>query len=130
VHTDDGLLVNHIPFLVDPAEGENGTLVAHVSRANPVWRSFTEDAECVVIFQGPQTYITPSWYPSKEASGKAVPTWNYAVVHAHGVPRAIQDEDWLLQHVTTLSDLHESQRAVPWSVSDAPGDYIDTMLKR
>ena len=128
-HVDDGLLVNHIPFLVDPARGENGTLIAHVARANPVWRSLTKEVQCVVIFQGPQTYITPSWYPSRQGGGKAVPTWNYAVVHAHGTPRAVDDPHWLLQHVTALSDLHESTRAVPWSVSDAPGDYIDTMLK-
>lgn len=128
VPADGGLLVNHIPFLVDSSRGENGTLMAHVARANPVWRSFTPDAECVVVFQGPQAYITPSWYPSKHASGKAVPTWNYAVVHAHGVPAAIQDKDWLLRHVTAASDLHEAKRAQPWSVSDAPRDYIDSML--
>ena len=127
--TDAGLLVNHVPFLIDPARGENGTLICHVARANPVWRSFAKEAECVVVFQGPQTYITPAWYPSKQAGGKAVPTWNYAVVHAHGVPRAVEDRDWLLAHVRALSDLHESKRAAPWSVADAPVDYIDTMLK-
>jgi transcriptional regulator len=123
------LLVNHLPFLVDSVRGEYGTLVGHVARANPVWQSFSKETPSVVIFQGPQTYITPSWYPTKHAHGKAVPTWNYAVVHAHGIPRAIQDRDWLLAHVTQLSDLHESERAVPWSVSDAPSDYIDSMLK-
>jgi len=126
---DGALVVNHIPFLVDPARGQYGTLAGHVARANPIWRTFSGDLPSVVIFQGPQGYITPSWYPSKHAHGKAVPTWNYAVVHAHGMPRAIEDGDWLLGHVTALSDLHESQRAVPWSVSDAPPDYIDTMLK-
>jgi transcriptional regulator len=125
---NEALLVNHLPFLVDSTRGEHGTLIGHVARANPVWKSFSRETASVVIFQGPQTYITPSWYPTKHAHGKAVPTWNYAVVHAHGVPRAIEDRDWLLRHVTALSDLHESQRAVPWSVSDAPPDYIDTML--
>jgi transcriptional regulator len=124
-----GLVVNHIPFLIDSTRGEYGTLIGHVARANPIWKCLAEDIACVVIFQGPQTYITPSWYPTKHAHGKAVPTWNYAVVHAHGVPRAIEDKDWLLKHVTQLSDLHESERSVPWSVSDAPPDYIDTMLK-
>ena len=125
----EDLDVNHVPFLVDPARGEYGTLVCHVARANPVWKSLTGDRACVVIFQGPQTYITPSWYPTKHAHGKAVPTWNYAVVHAHGVPRVIDDRNWLLEHVTALSGRHESERAVPWSVSDAPADFIDTMLK-
>lgn len=125
----EALLVNHIPFLIDSTRGEYGTLVGHVARANPVWRAFSKEMASVVVFQGPQTYITPSWYPTKHAHGKAVPTWNYVVVHAHGVPRAIDDRDWLLKHVTQLSDLHESEHAVPWSVSDAPPDYIDTMLK-
>jgi transcriptional regulator len=123
------LEVNHIPFLVDASRGEHGTLVGHVARANPIWKSDSRDRESVVIFQGPQTYITPSWYPSKHAHGKAVPTWNYAVVHVHGVPRAIEDAGWLRQHVEALSDLHESGRAVPWSVSDAPPDFIESMLK-
>jgi len=126
---DQTLVANHIPFLVESTRGEYGTLVGHVARANPIWKSFSKEVASLVIFQGPQTYITPSWYPTKHAHGKAVPTWNYAVVHAHGVPRAIEDRDWLLKHVTQLSDLQESERAVPWSVSDAPPDYIDTMLK-
>jgi len=128
-HAGQSLLVNHIPFLVDPARGEYGTLIGHVARANPVWKSFSKEMASVVIFQGPQAYISPSWYPTKHAHGKAVPTWNYAVVHAEGVPSAIEDASWLLAHVTQLSDLHESKQAVPWSVADAPRDYIDTMLK-
>jgi transcriptional regulator len=125
----EGLVVNHIPFLVDSTRGEYGTIIGHVARANPIWKSLTKEMASVVIFQGPQTYITPSWYPTKHAHGKAVPTWNYAVVHVHGIPCAIEDRDWLLKHVTELSDLHELESAVPWSVSDAPPDYIDTMLK-
>jgi transcriptional regulator len=126
---EGALVVNHIPFLVDSTQGPYGTLIGHVARANPIWKCFSKEIGSVVIFQGPQGYITPSWYPTKHAHGKAVPTWNYAVVHANGVPHAIEDKDWLLKHVTELSDLHESERAVPWSVSDAPPDYIDTMLK-
>jgi transcriptional regulator len=129
MHAKEGLVVNHIPFLVDSTRGEHGTLIAHVARANPIWKSLTKESACVVIFQGPQTYITPSWYPAKQAHGKVVPTWNYAVVHAHGSPCAIDDGEWLRKHVTELSDLHESERAVPWSVSDAPPDFIDSMLK-
>jgi len=122
------LVVNHIPFLVDSEKGEHGTLIGHVARANPIWNSFSLEMDSMVIFQGPQGYISPSWYPSKHEHGKTVPTWNYAVVHAQGMPRAIEDRDWLLRHVTQLSDFHESTQAVPWNVSDAPPDYIDTML--
>lgn len=128
-HADGALAVNHIPFLVDPVEGQYGALVGHVARANPIWKSFSRETASVVIFQGPQGYITPSWYPSKHAHGKAVPTWNYAVVHAHGVPQAVEDAGWLLAHVTALSATHEATQAVPWQVSDAPRDYVDTMLK-
>jgi transcriptional regulator len=123
------LLANHIPFLLDTARGEHGTLVGHVARANPIWQTFSALVESVVIFQGAESYITPSWYPSKHAHGKAVPTWNYAVVHAHGLPRSIEDPQWLLQHVTALANTHEAGQALPWKVSDAPADYIDQMLK-
>jgi transcriptional regulator len=126
---DGRLEVNHLPFLIDAGRGEHGTLIGHVARANPVWRSFSPDTESVVIFQGPQTYITPSWYASKAAHGKVVPTWNYALVHAYGVPRAIEDRAWLLRLVTRLTETHEADRAVPWQLSDAPADYVETMLK-
>ena len=121
-HVDDRLEVNHMPFLVDPTRGEYGTLIGHVARANPIWHTFSPTTESVVIFQGPQTYITPSWYASKREHGKAVPTWNYVVVHAHGIPRAIEDKAWLLAHVTALSAFHEGGRSNPWNVFDAPSD--------
>jgi transcriptional regulator len=124
------LVVNHIPFLVDSTQGQHGMLVGHVARANPIWQSLAGTAvDSVVIFQGPQCYITPSWYASKREHGEVVPTWNYAVVHAHGAPRVVEDRDWLLKHVTQLSEHHESEREVPWSVSDAPRDFIDSLLK-
>jgi transcriptional regulator len=126
---DGELLANHIPFLLDTTRGEHGTLIGHVARANPAWRTFSNTVNSVVAFQGPQTYITPSWYPSKHAHGKAVPTWNYAVVHAYGMPRAIEDRDWLLQHVNQLTDVHEADQALPWKVSDAPQDFTDKMLQ-
>lgn len=128
-HSDGELLANHIPFLLDPSRGAHGTLIGHVARANPAWQSFSKTVNSVVAFQGPQTYITPSWYPSKHAHGKAVPTWNYAVVHAHGMPRAIEDRDWLLQHVNQLTDVHESDQALPWKVSDAPQEFTDKLLQ-
>jgi transcriptional regulator len=125
----DGLQANHLPFLLDPARGEFGTLCGHVARANPVWRTFSGSLPSVVIFQGAEAYITPSWYPGKQAHGKAVPTWNYAVVHAHGLPRAIEDRAWLLRHVSALTAQQEAARTQPWQVSDAPPDYIERMLE-
>ena len=125
----DGLEANHIPFLVAPEMGPHGALLAHVARANPVWKALGEATPSLVVFQGPQGYVTPSWYPSKGAHGKVVPTWNYAVVHAHGTARAIDDAKWLRKHVTQATEFHERNRAVPWKVSDAPSDFIDTMVK-
>ena len=126
----DGLNVNHLPFLIDAGAGEFGTLRGHVARANPVWKSFVDDYEAVAIFQGPQHYITPSWYPSKKTmGGKVVPTWNYAVVHAHGPLRIMEDKEWLFNLVSDLTDQNEAPRAEPWKTTDAPADFIDKMLK-
>jgi transcriptional regulator len=122
----DHLVVNHIPFMLDVGRGAHGTLVGHVARANPVWQQL---GTSVAVFQGPQAYVSPNWYPSKRSHGKVVPTWNYAVVHAHGQPRAIQSRDKVLAIVTRLTQTHEAGSAVPWAVSDAPADYIDQMLK-
>ena len=123
------LLVNHIPFLLDTDRGEHGTLVGHVARANPVWQALAEGAGSVAVFTGPQAYVSPNWYPSKHANGKAVPTWNYAIVHAHGVPLAFEDPDRVLDVVTRLTQTHEAGQARPWQVADAPADYIDSMLR-
>ena len=126
---DGGLIANHIPFLIDASRGEFGTLIGHVARPNPVWKQFSRDVPSIVIFQGAEHYISPSWYPSKVETGKAVPTWNYAVVHAHGIPVVFEDRDRLLAHVTALTETHESSFETPWHVSDAPAEFIDTMLK-
>jgi transcriptional regulator len=126
--TAAGLEANHIPFEVDPEPAPFGTLRGHVARANPVWRECSRDVEALVVFQGPDTYVSPAWYPTKQETGKVVPTWNYAVVHAHGTPRFIDDREWLRAFVTTLTNRHESARPEPWQVTDAPADYIDTML--
>lgn len=117
-----------VPFLIDAARGPHGTLVAHVARANPLWRH-AQGQRVLVVFQGPQAYVSPSAYPSKAEHGKVVPTWNYAVVHAHGTPRAIEAPDEVLAIVTRLTQTHEAGSAVPWAVSDAPADYIEQMLK-
>ena len=129
VSIDGQLVVNHLPFVLDADRGSFGTLVGHVSRGNPVWRALSAGIESVVIFQGPQAYITPSWYPAKQEHGKVVPTWNYAVVHAHGTSRAVDDTEWLRRHVDRLTRAHEAKRAVPWNVSDAPPAFTDALLK-
>jgi transcriptional regulator len=122
------LSANHIPFLLHPDGSDKGRICGHVSRANPVWKYFAAGVEVLAIFQGPESYITPSWYPSKHADGKAVPTWNYAVVHAYGKGSAIEDANWLLEHVTQLTAVHEAGQALPWQVSDAPKDYTQQMI--
>jgi transcriptional regulator len=123
------IVANHIPFFLEPSRGKYGTLVGHIARANPVWKTFTTSSNSLVIFQGAETYITPSWYPSKHEAGKAVPTWNYAVVHAHGLPRIIENREWLLAHLTQLTGEHEAEQALPWKVSDAPIEFIDTLMQ-
>ena len=126
--TPAGLDANHIPFEVDPEPAPFGTLRGHVARANPVWREFSRDVEALVIFQGPDTYVSPAWYPTKQETGSVVPTWNYAVVHAHGPLRVIDDRAWLRAFVTKLTNRHESARREPWHVTDAPAEYIDRQL--
>ncbi|MBK9573408.1 MAG: FMN-binding negative transcriptional regulator [Rhodoferax sp.] len=129
VQHDGELLVNHIPFLLDADRGEHGTLVGHVARANPVWQALVGSQSSVVVFTGPQAYVSPNWYPSKREHGKAVPTWNYVVVHAHGVPRVFDDAARVLEVVTRLTKVHEATQAQPWQVADAPADYLQSMLK-
>jgi transcriptional regulator len=126
---DGGLVANHIPFFLDKSHGSLGRLLGHVSRANPVWRQLDKGAPSVVMFMGPQTYITPAWYPGKQAHGKVVPTWNYVTVHAHGVARAIEDPAWILSMLTRLTDAQESSRDEPWQVNDAPTDYVQQKLR-
>jgi transcriptional regulator len=125
----DELIVNHVPFVLDASRADNGTLMGHIARANPVWNAFSRTIPSVVVFQGAESYISPSWYPSKRAHGKAVPTWNYAVVHAHGIPVVIDDKTWLLNHLNRLTEVHEADQTLPWSLSDAPADYIERMLE-
>jgi transcriptional regulator len=126
---DGELIVNHIPFLLDPFRGEFGTLMGHVARANDVWRSFSKTVPSVVVFQGAESYITPSWYPSKRAHGKAVPTWNYVVVHAQGLPLVVDDKARLLEHLNQLTDVHEAKQPMPWKMADAPVDYTDRLIE-
>ena len=124
----DGLCADPVPLMLD-ADAGLGTLRGHVARANPLWRETRTEVEALVVFQGPQAYVSPSFYPSKAEHGKVVPTWNYCVVQARGTLRAIDDAAWLHALVTRLTDRHEAPREVPWAVSDAPPEYIQTMLR-
>jgi transcriptional regulator len=124
---------NHIPLQVvaGPTEQSPLLLRGHVARANPLWQMAGQGLDCLAIFQGPQLYISPRWYASKAEHGKVVPTWNYAVVHARGTIRAIDDSAWLHEFLHSLTDEHESQVKVgkAWKVTDAPADYVETMRK-
>jgi len=125
----DGPVANGLPFLLDAGgEAGLGVLRGHVARANPVWRD-AADAPSLVVFQGPDGYVSPSFYPAKAEHGKVVPTWNYAMVQGRGRLRAIDDREWLRGFVARLTERHESARAAPWAVTDAPPDYVDTMLR-
>jgi transcriptional regulator len=128
VVTDAGLDANHIPFEIDPEPAPFGTLRGHVARANPLAKH-ASDADALVIFQDAGAYISPGWYVSKQEHGKVVPTWNYVVVHAHGPLRVIDDTEWLRAFVTKLTNHHERSFADPWKVTDAPADYVESMLK-
>ncbi len=132
--TADGLTANHIPMMIsngsDGANGSGGArlLRGHVARANNLWKSLAPDAQVLVIFGGADHYITPSWYPAKKEHGKVVPTWNYSVVHAHGTIRFADAKAQSLEYVTELTTRQEASRAEAWKVSDAPAQYIDSML--
>jgi transcriptional regulator len=123
-----GLFASHIPMVLEQS-GAMGRLKGHISRANPQWRDYTPSVEALAIFSGPQHYITPSWYPEKQETGKVVPTWNYVVVHAYGYLKVIEDGEWLMAHLENLTNTHEAGFAVPWKVGDAPSDYIASLAK-
>lgn len=123
-----GLNANHIPLHLIDQPAPFGTLRGHVARANPLWNDFTKDVEVLAIFHGPDSYITPSWYATKQETGKVVPTWNYAVVHACGTLRVIDDATWVRAQIEALTAHNEADFAQPWSVSDAPHDYTEKLL--
>lgn len=123
-----GLMANAVPFTAYPDEGA-GVLRVHTARANPQWQELAGVAECLVVFQGPQAYISPSWYPSKTENHKTVPTWNYATVHVWGRPTIHEDAAWLRRQIDDLTAAHEGKRPQPWKISDAPADFIAAQLK-
>jgi transcriptional regulator len=124
----DGLNANHIPLLLAETGNAFGVLRGHVARANPILTDIKDGSESLIVFQGPQSYITPSWYATKLETGKVVPTWNYAVVHAHGVLRVVDDALWLRAQLEALTDQTEAAFLKPWAVSDAPHDYIEKIM--
>lgn len=126
---DGALAADTVPFLLDPDRGPHGTLRCHVARANPVWRQARRDVESLVVFQGPQAYVSPGWYATKAQTGKVVPTWNYVIVQARGRLSVVEDAAWLRRFVGELTARHEAAQPAPWAVEDAPADYVDTLLK-
>jgi transcriptional regulator len=123
-----GLYGTHLPTVLKD-DGRYGVVECHLARANPHWKDLASGIEALMIFQGTEGYITPSWYPSKAEHEKVVPTWNYSVVHAYGHPEMVEDKHWLRSHVTELTEQQESGRSRPWAVSDAPESYIEVMLR-
>ena len=124
-----GLIANPVPIVVDDDGTDYGTLRLHLARANPQVAELASVSECLVVFQGPQAYVTPTWYPTKQASGKVVPTWNYATVHAWGTPTLIEDPAWLRRQIDDLTGLLEDPRPVPWQVDDAPAPFVSAQLR-
>ncbi|MFM0327356.1 FMN-binding negative transcriptional regulator [Caballeronia glebae] len=126
---DAGLDANHVPFEFDPAQGPHGLLTAHVARANDVWQRCPSGTPVMVIFRGAEGYISPNWYPSKHEAHRQVPTWNYEVVHAHGVLTVRDDEQFVRGLVARLTRRHESNEPKPWKMGDSEREFIDGMLR-
>lgn len=126
--SSSGLNANHIPLHLCPSPPPFGVLHGHVARANPILNDLPSDIESLAIFHGPQAYITPSWYATQKETGKVVPTWNYAVVHAYGFLRLVDNPVWLRAHLDGLTLHHEASFSDPWAVSDAPQEYIEKIM--
>jgi len=127
-HGPDGLNANHIPWLLANDATPYGTLQGHIARANPLWKTGNVAGEVLVVFQGDESYISPSGYATKTEHGKVVPTWNYAVVHAYGELRVIDDPVWVFAQISALTAANEAALPQPWVVTDAPADYTEKML--
>jgi transcriptional regulator len=124
----DGLEAQHIPFVLEAERGEQGVLIAHVARANPVWRQLTASQDVLVVFRGAHGYISPNWYLSKREHHQHVPTWNYEIVHVHGRVRVMDDEKFVRGMVAKLTRQQEAALPEPWKMSDAPADYLGEQL--
>ena len=126
--TQEGLIGTPLPMLLNENEGPNGTLYAHVAKANPQWK-LPPSVEAMAIFAGPDAYVSPSWYATKQETHKVVPTWNYIAVHAYGPVEFFDDAERLLDVITRLTDLHEKPRKDRWAVTDAPADFVKAQLR-
>jgi transcriptional regulator len=126
---EDGPLVSHLPLMLDPCVGRYGELTGHLARANPQWKASDLAKPALAIFMGPDAYVSPAWYPSKQEHGRVVPTWNYGTVHARGTLELFDDPERLMANVTGLTDHHESRVGSSWKVTDAPADYLRGQLK-
>jgi transcriptional regulator len=124
----EGPLATPLPLFLDESEGEHGVLYGHLAKANPHWHS-PPIGEALAIFTGPEAYVTPSWYATKQETGKVVPTWNYIAVHAYGPVEFFHESERLLEVVTRLTNIYETARAKPWAVGDAPADFIAAQLR-
>jgi transcriptional regulator len=127
--TSGGLMATHLPLLLDEANGPYGTLTGHVSRANLQWKETDREKEALIIFLGLDAYVTPNWYPAKRETGRVVPTWNYAAIHAYGRINFFEDTERLRRVVTELTTQHEAEFPAPWQVADAPAAFIEAQLK-
>ncbi len=126
---DSAIFASHIPIMLDKTKGEHGTLFGHIARGNAQWRKTSAGSEALVVFLGPDAYITPRWYQTKKEDGKVVPTWNYVAIHVRGPITFFEDPERLREAVTRLTDHHESAAGDPWEVSDAPAGYIEAQLR-
>src|SRR5690606_34324066 len=130
VADDGGIEANQVPFYLSSEQGDAlGQLQCHLARSNPVWQRLHDGARVLAVFQGPDAYISPSWYETKAETGRVVPTWNYLTVHAEGSARIIEDSTWLKHHLHRLTDQYEASMSNPWSVDDAPTDFTERLVK-
>ncbi len=127
IHSASGLEATHLPVILANNEGKD-VIHGHIAKANKIWQSVENGDEILLIFNGPNCYVSPNYYPTKKESGKAVPTWNYVVVHVKGRIAFIHDEQWIYNMINSLTTEHESKQEIPWSMSDAPDTYIKKML--
>jgi transcriptional regulator len=126
-HSDAGIEAEHIPFILTQVKGRD-VLQGHIAKANPLWKKVKDNAQVLIVFNGPNCYISPNYYPTKKEAGKVVPTWNYVTVHVKGAISFVQDDNWNFNLITNLTNHHEAAQQEPWSIEDAPQEYIARML--
>lgn len=127
-NTEDGLNAEHIPVYLNTENANRVCVQGHIATSNSLWKRSSHGQECLLIFQGSNAYITPTWFPSKETNGRVVPTWNYSVVHVKGTIEFIHEPEWKIELLNNLTDAHENKLENPWRVSDAPTEFIEKLL--